>query len=250
MIVIDSSLWIELFAGTELGKIIRYNPDYLNANFIVPSIIVTEVYKKLLLENDAYTALLFVTQMKVGKVIDLDVRIITATNASLKELVKEGKFREDLYYRINIFPINILPLRLRTDDIVKLTEHFLKIYNDKYNKQVTIEEKAISILEKYSWPGNIRELQNIMERIVIISETCDSIVVEKIESLLMIHMDTTISVPDKKGLKEIIENIERELIKKTLKEAGSTRKAAKILKISQSTVVKKLKKLGIDIVEY
>ena len=116
-----------------------------------------------------------ITRIGGTKIIDLNVRIIAATNANLKELVKEGKFREDLYYRNLYFPINILPLRLRMDDIVELTEHFLKIYNDKYNKQVTIEEEAISMLQKYSWPGNIRELQNIIERIVIISETCASV---------------------------------------------------------------------------
>jgi PAS domain S-box-containing protein len=184
------------------------------------------------------------------KVIDLDVRIIAATNANLKELVKAGRFREDLYYRINIFPINILPLRSRTSDVIKLTEHFLEIYNGKYNKKVMLEERAISMLKEYSWPGNIRELQNVLERIVIISEASASVDVEKIASLLMINMDINIPVKSDKGLKEIIENIERELIKKTLKETGSTRKAAKVLKISQSSVVKKLKKLGIDIVDY
>ena len=184
------------------------------------------------------------------KIIDLNVRIIAATNANLKELVKESRFREDLYYRINIFPINILPLRLRTNDIIKLTEHFWEIYNDKYNKKVILEEEAISMLKKYSWSGNIRELQNIIERIVIISEINASIGAEEIANLLMIQKDTTISVEGKNGLKEIVENVERELIKKTLKEVGSTRKAAKILKISQSTVVKKLKKLGIDVSDY
>lgn len=184
------------------------------------------------------------------KVIDLDVRIIAATNANLKERVKEGKFREDLYYRINIFPINILPLRLRIDDIVKLTEHFLEVYNSKYNKKITLEEEAISMLKQYSWPGNIRELQNVMERIVIISELHASVGIEKIGNLLMIQTDTTISPQDKNGLKEIIENIERELIIKALKEFGSTRKAARNLKISQSTVVKKLKKFGVNVSDY
>lgn len=87
MIVIDSSFWLELFSGSDLGKVIKENEDFLNANFVLPTIIVTEVYKKLLSENDSYTALLFTTQMRVGKVIDLDfeLALISAqTGKSLK----------------------------------------------------------------------------------------------------------------------------------------------------------------------
>jgi len=183
------------------------------------------------------------------KTIELDVRIIAATNANLDILVKSGKFREDLYYRLNIFPINILPLRSRPKDISELIRHFLKIYNSKYDKQITIEENAISMLQKYRWPGNIRELQNIIERLVIISDTVSSVGVKQISSLLMINMDHEILLENKLGLKETVENIERELIKKAFKEGGSTRKAAEILKISQSAVVKKSKKLGINLSE-
>lgn len=181
------------------------------------------------------------------KVLELDVRIIAATNANLKELVKQGKFREDLYYRLNLFPINILPLRSRKNDIIELTRHFLENYNDKYNKQVKFEEDSMSVLKNYFWPGNIRELQNIIERIVIISENNAHIRSEEIASLLNIKIEDSILIQGKQGLKEIVDNIERELITRTLKETGSTRKAAKILMISQSTVVKKVKKLGINI---
>lgn len=188
-----------------------------------------------------------ITRIGGRKIINLDVRIIAATNTNLKELVKEGRFREDLYYRINVFPIHISPLRSRTTDIIDLLDHFLGIYNNKYGKQIIIEKEAVSVFQRYPWPGNIRELQNVIERLVIISEPHASIGPKQIASLLMIDIDVdiTISRQSKLGLKETIENVERELIKKVLNECGSTRKAAKILKISQSSVVKKVKKLGI-----
>jgi PAS domain S-box-containing protein len=185
-----------------------------------------------------------ITRIGGSKVISLDVRIIAATNANLFEMVKAGKFREDLYYRINVFPISVLPLRSRKEDIIELAKHFLGIYNSKYNKRVILNEEAFLILQKYSWPGNVRELQNIIERLVIISETGSYIVAEQIAGLLMIDLETALLGNSEKGLKAVIEDIERELIRKALNEAGSTRKAAKILRISQSGVVKKMKKLG------
>lgn len=187
-----------------------------------------------------------ITRLGGRKTIDLDVRIIAATNSNLKDMVNQGKFREDLYYRINVFPIHICPLRLRPRDITDLLEHFLKIYNSKYGKEVIIDQEAISMFKKYSWPGNIRELNNVVERIVIISDPHALVMSNEVASLLSINNEIIVQPQSELGLKQIVENIERDLIKKALEKGGSTRKAAKILKISQSSIVKKAKKLEID----
>ncbi|MCC9295618.1 sigma 54-interacting transcriptional regulator [Clostridium sp. WLY-B-L2] len=187
-----------------------------------------------------------ITRIGGEKTIPVDVRIIAVTNKNLKKMVKQGTFREDLYYRINVFPIHILPLRSRRSDILDLLDHFLKIYNTKYSKEVVIDKRAISVFQRYPWPGNIRELKNIIERIVIISEPHTSITPDDVASLLMMKEERADMSQSKLGLRESIQNVERELIKEALKRGGSTRKAAEILKISQSAVVKKAKKLSID----
>jgi len=189
-----------------------------------------------------------VTRIGGTKPIKLDVRILSATNCELKDLVKQGKFREDFYYRLNVFPIHIPPLRSRVDDIESLARHFLGIYKAKYSKKTKIEPLGYEMLRQYSWPGNIRELQNIIERLVIVSESNEAISNEQIGNLLNIHPSyMTELVVDEMGLKEIVNNIERKTIEKALSLCGSTRKAAKVLKVDQSTIVKKAKKLGISI---
>ena len=189
-----------------------------------------------------------VTRIGGTKPVKLDIRILAATNCNLKDLCEQGRFRMDLYYRLNVFPINIPPLRERLEDIEVLTQHFLDIYNSKYGKHNVVECSGIDTLKQYSWPGNIRELQNIVERLVIVSDQNATITKEQIGTLLNIHPSYMLDlVRDELGLKEIVENIERQTIEKALSLGGSTRKAAKILKIDQSTVVKKAKKLGIVI---
>jgi PAS domain S-box-containing protein len=177
--------------------------------------------------------------------VKLDVRIIAATNCDLLDLVKQGKFREDLFYRLNVFPIFIPPLRLRIDDIEVLTEHFLKIYNAEYNKQVRMERSGFDILKKYSWPGNIRELQNIVERLVIVSSLKSIVSSEQIRNLLNLDLNILELSNEKIGLREIVEDVEKKTIEKTLLLYGSTRRAAAILGIDHSTIVKKAKKMGI-----
>ncbi|SDF14378.1 sigma-54 interaction domain-containing protein [Sporolituus thermophilus] len=188
-----------------------------------------------------------ITRIGGKKPIKLDVRIIAATNRDLKELVRQGRFRGDLYYRLNIFPIHIPPLRVRTTDIELLTQYFLSIYNGRYAKYIEIEQPAIELLKQYPWPGNVRELQNIIERLVIISEPRAVIKADLIGNLLNLdHYHT--EFPNKESsLREIVRNAEKNAIKKALAIGGSTRKAAQILKIDQSTIVKKVKKLGITL---
>jgi PAS domain S-box-containing protein len=187
--------------------------------------------------------------IRVGgtKSIKFDVRILAATNCNLFELVKKGKFREDLYYRLNVFPISIPPLRARTPDIELLAKHFLNIYNSKYKKQVVLDYKVIDVFKTYTWPGNIRELRNIIERMVIISEKNKNIPVSLAKKLLNILTESTEISSIDLGLKEIVTRVEKEMIEKALREYGSTRKVAAVLKISQSSVVKKAQKLGIQI---
>ncbi|MBP2642802.1 MAG: norR 15 [Firmicutes bacterium] len=185
------------------------------------------------------------TRIGGTKPVKLDVRIISSTNGDLLSLVKQGKFREDLYYRLNVFPIHMPPLRSRVGDIELLTNHFLNIYNSKYGKNTKIEESGLEVLKQYSWPGNIRELQNVIERLVIVSEYSTFVEEEQIASLLNIEPYYGGVVKKEASLKEIVQNVEKKTIEKVLSMCGSTRKASKILKIDQSTIVKKAKKLGI-----
>lgn len=107
--------------------------------------------------------------VRVGgtETVNLDVRIIAATNKDLKQMVNEGRFREDLYYRLNVVPIEIPPLRDRKEDILPLVNHFLTVANRKYHTNKSIYSDTIDVLESYSWPGNVRELENLMENLVI-----------------------------------------------------------------------------------
>jgi PAS domain S-box-containing protein len=180
--------------------------------------------------------------------IKLDVRIIAATNKNLREEVEKGVFREDLFYRLNVIPINIPPLRERKEDIEHLARHFLNIFNRKYNKAVEISESGYRLLEEYHWPGNIRELQNIIERLVVISSNEQVINENQLANMLSIK---TLKAADncKKALslKEMVENVERKALEKALKDYGTTRAAAKALHVDQSTIVKKAKRLGLSI---
>jgi len=167
-----------------------------------------------------------------------DVRIITATNKNLRQLVKEGKFREDLYYRLNVVEINIPPLRERKEDIIPLAEHFLKLFSTKYSKSIKgFTEKAKEVLIAYPWPGNVRELKNVIERLVLFS---DKEIIDK-EDLYCIT-----SINQREDLKPI-EVIEKEHILRTLQEVNFNKKrAAQLLGIPLRTFYRKLKKYGIE----
>nr|SUY20965.1 sigma-54-dependent transcriptional regulator [Clostridioides difficile] len=110
-----------------------------------------------------------ITRIGGSKPIKIDVRYISATNISHEDLRNNLKFRQDLYYRLSVIPVKIPPLRERKEDIVPLVNYFLKLYNEKYNREVEVSPKVIELLEEYSWPGNIRELKNIIERFVVLS---------------------------------------------------------------------------------
>lgn len=170
--------------------------------------------------------------------IKLDVRVIAATNNDLKAKVRNKLFREDLFYRINVFPITILPLRERQNDIIVLAQHFLETFNTKHGKNIDISEQGMNFLLQYSWPGNVRELQNIIERLVIVSEDLRLVEAEQISTMFGIDEIDLLSEKEL-SLKEMIENLERRIIEKAIRAHGSTRKAAQVLKVDQSTLVKK-----------
>lgn len=172
----------------------------------------------------------------------INTRILAATNKDLKEMVKDGKFREDLYYRLNVLPIFIPPLRDRQVDIPLLTHYFLSKYNNKYcmNKQLTTE--AHRALLQYKWPGNIRELENAIERLVI---TCDqdTIGIHHVKNIVYgSNEKSVIQINEIMPLRQAVETVEKELLFRAMEEFKTTREVAKVLEIDQSTVVKKLKK--------
>ena len=171
--------------------------------------------------------------------INVDVRLVAATNKDLKKEVKEGRFREDLYYRLNVFHINVPPLRERKEDIPRLIEYFIKKYNQILNKRISgISTEGISLLLYYSFPGNVRELENIIERAMIM---CNSDIIER--ELLFFLGQENINL-QMGTLKEM----ERELIKKSLIEnKGNRTKTAQHLGISRRSLILKLKVYQIDI---
>lgn len=166
------------------------------------------------------------------KTIKVDVRVIAATNQDLEEKIAEKLFREDLFYRLNVFPIHIPPLRERKDDIPVLAQNFLTIYAREMNKAVTsISNEVMEKLLNYDWPGNVRELQNVIERAVVLvnSDTITN------DCLMLPQKPTTEVATYGDGLKEAVEKFKMNFIQETIKRCGGNqRKASKILKIQPS----------------
>lgn len=176
--------------------------------------------------------------------IPIDVRIVSATNRNLTELVKQGKFREDLYYRLNVVPINMPPLRDRPEDILPLIQLNLKRCNNDLNENKTISPDALAVLLKYPWPGNIRELQNIVERLSI--TTSSNIITENsLPIFIKQEAERNANINVDLSLAAAMEKAEKEILKKTLVKYKSTRAIAKVLNVSQPTIVRKLHKYGL-----
>ena len=187
-----------------------------------------------------------ITRVGDLKPMKLNVRIIAATNRNLKQMVAEGKFREDLYYRIFVFPITIPPLRERREDIPVLTEHFLKIFNRKYGKNIIMQPDAMSGLCAYSWPGNIRELENLIERWTVIYQPYTSISWNMIRSYFSdLPEDFEGSPYQGHSLKELISDYERKILTWAFTQYGTTRGVAKALGVDHSTIVRKAKALNL-----
>jgi len=186
------------------------------------------------------------------KDIPVDVRIITATNTTMSELVKHGKFRDDLYYRLNEFLLELPPLRRRSGDIPVLAEHFIEEANLELGKKVKgLTEKATRLFLNYAWPGNVRELKNIIRRAVLMTESEYMDIGDMPGELQGARDETGTDVSNgdvslRGVLKESIKDLEREAIEKALALAKNNKsKAAKILQIDRTTLYSKLKSLGI-----
>ena len=175
-----------------------------------------------------------------------DVRIIAATNKNLEEMVNKGLFRADLFYRLNVVPIYIPPLRERKEDIIPLAIHFLEKFNSKYKANKRFEPEVLRAFEQYSWPGNVREMENVIERLVIIID--DEIIGVNHLPLMYNNEEMqgiNIEVLNPMPLQEASEILEKKLILKALQLFGSTRKAAKALGVSHPTVIRKAQKYKI-----
>jgi len=178
----------------------------------------------------------------------VDVRIVAATNRNLEEAIAEGSFREDFYYRLNVFSINVEPLRKRTDDIPSLIEHFLRKFSIELGKDVTeIDDDVLNCFLNYPWPGNVRELENVLERAVVLSEG-DSITLDDLPTQLLQHNNTPSSFQsDAETLTDRTESLERELIKEALDRfKWNKTKTSEHLGIKRTTLQYKVKKYGLD----
>jgi DNA-binding NtrC family response regulator len=179
-----------------------------------------------------------------NKTISVDVRIVAATNKKLEEQVKDGKFREDLYYRLNVVNINVPPLRSRREDVEPLSRFFLEKYISETGKKITdLSPRALSCLLAHDWPGNVRELQNAIERAVVLSK--GSVLTPRDFPQGMQGDDQIcLQIPEKGGsLTDILEDLERQLIIQTLqREDGSQTRAAETLGIKRTTLRYKMEK--------
>ncbi|EJQ40696.1 Fis family transcriptional regulator [Bacillus toyonensis] len=175
----------------------------------------------------------------------INVQIIAATNKSLEKMVEAGTFREDLFYRLNVIPLQVPPLRERMEDVPVLAFHFLQQLNEKYNKNYHLTPDALNLLEFYSWPGNVRELQNMIERLVV---SADDPVIEAefVSKFLTPGYDFKKSKPvitRVLPLQEALHSVEEQLILLAMKQYKTTTKAAKALGISQSSVSRKYQRI-------
>lgn len=183
-----------------------------------------------------------ITRVGGTEAIHVDVRIIAATNQDLPQLVDEGKFRKDLYFRLNVLPVFLSPLRERKEDIPVLAEHFLNLYCAKYNTSKNFTRSGLDALLAYDWPGNVRELENIVERLVVWG-TSEHL--GRDDVLLVTRYDRKSPLrwynPEKMSLNELLAVVEKDAITKAMQRCGTTRRAAEDLGISQSALMRRLK---------
>lgn len=177
--------------------------------------------------------------------IKVDARVVAATNKKLEQLVQAGKFREDLYYRLNVVTIIIPPLRERKDDIPFLVDHFINKYSKE--QKCTVTDEALKILYEYDWPGNVRELENTIERAIVIS-TEPIITPELLQPIWKNITPQTLPLIDTSAIDNLtLEEIERHAITNALKKtSGNQTKAARLLDIPRHVLIYRMKKLGVN----
>jgi transcriptional regulator with GAF, ATPase, and Fis domain len=179
--------------------------------------------------------------------IKVDIRVFAATNRDLREMVRNTQFREDLFHRLNVFTIALPPLRDRATDIPLLASYYLKIFNEKYEKNTRFAAEAVEAMKQYSWPGNVRELKNLIERVITFNDTgliqaSELEFGEPDEDQKVVVAPTAASSPA-----HSLDEMEKEHILRVLRETGGNKKkAAEILGIERRTLYNKAKRLGID----
>ncbi len=182
-----------------------------------------------------------------SKVVRVDVRVIAASNRNLQDLVNQGKFREDLYYRLNVVPLKVPPLRERKEDIVALAQHYVRHFNRRYGFEKVLSAELIDVMESYHWPGNVRELVNLVERMVVTSKG-------NILGAEEFPLDTAAPnllqagggcIPRGVNIHEVLSETEKNVIFSVLQNSRSTASAARSLGISRATLARKMRKYGI-----
>ena len=179
-----------------------------------------------------------------NRAIKLDVRVISATNQNLEEEVKAGNFRDDLYYRLNVIPLNLPPLRERLEDILPLIKHFLqKNCKEMKRPMMSLDKEALEALELYQWPGNVRELENIVERTVALTEG-NQITFDDLPSAIRTAASTRVHETGV-DLVKTVNSIERKMIAEALALSNGVKaKAAAMLNLNRTTLVEKMRRLG------
>lgn len=189
------------------------------------------------------------TVVRVGGLepIPIDVRIIASTNRDLAKEVEQGLFREDLYYRLNVIPMQMPPLRERGEDIILMGKMFLEEFNQKYGKQVWLPEDSWELLLDYPWPGNVRELRNLVERLVVLMGD-GPVSGEDVRAVLYtgIAVEGEEEPEDSATLAEATNRLQRRMIQTAMETHHNTYRAAEALGISQSTLIRKARRLGIS----
>jgi two-component system response regulator AtoC len=178
----------------------------------------------------------------------IDVRVIAATSRDLRKEVDEGRFREDLFYRINVMKIHLPPLRERRGDIPLLVGYFINLFNEKLGKDIEgLSSQAMPLLMAYSWPGNIRELENVIERAVLLGKGRWITPTDLPQSITSVRQPSSAAVPEHTlSIKKASKTLERDLIQKALElTEGNRSKAAKILEISRPILISKIKEYGL-----
>ncbi|MEN6383602.1 MAG: sigma 54-interacting transcriptional regulator [Phycisphaerales bacterium] len=192
------------------------------------------------------------TRVGGTKEICLNARVIAATNRNLAEMIREKKFRKDLFYRLNVVGLKIPSLNERKDDIFPLANYFIKRLNKKYKTANTLSHEVINAFISYDWPGNIREMENLLERLVVLAPN-EQITMSMLPDYMVSNVDfkkilvLQKNVSKENGLKTILDNVERKIFEKLIADGYNSYKMANLLGINQSTVVRKIKKLGLKI---
>jgi TyrR family helix-turn-helix protein len=188
-----------------------------------------------------------ISRLGGGGPVKVDVRILAATNRNLLDMIQKKQFREDLYYRLNVVPINVPPLRDRKEDIPGLVYHFIQMFNRKYQMAKRISPEVISCFMKYEWPGNVRELENIIERLVVVTSS-DLIDIDNLPMYIGMHnlAAPRVIVTGILPMQEAIESLEKQLIEKAYSQFRTTRQMAAELKVNASTIVRKANRYGIS----